>query len=225
MQLDIFIHYPVNPSSDHFHTNAVVQSSDHCRTETVLPSSDRYCIETVSPSGDHYYIDIVVPSSDQCCNETVPQSRDHYGTLKVSPPSDLKERNDVNLLDKKHSSKVAYPVCSAIVGHGLLSMRSVTRWRHVDTCTPSRQRRSQDFCWGGGHPADVTRYIFRDLLKPTRFSGGGGGVAEIFRDLLKPTTFIGGGGGVVGEFVPVAPGKQQSDYLNSGTFFLHFRFK
>ena len=66
----------------------------------------------------------------------------------------------------------------------------------------NNQRRSQDFCLGGGHPADVTRYIFRDLLKPTRFSGGGGVVAEIFRDLLKPTTFS-GGGGVVGEIFQV----------------------
>ena len=35
------------------------------------------------------------------------------------------------------------------------------------------QRRSQDFCLGG-HPADATRYILRDLQKPTRFGGGGG---------------------------------------------------
>ena len=41
--------YPVNPSSDHFYTDAV------------LPPSDHYCIETVAPSDDHYYIDIVVP--------------------------------------------------------------------------------------------------------------------------------------------------------------------
>ena len=34
------IHYPVNPSSDHFHTDAVVPPSDHCRTETVLPPID-----------------------------------------------------------------------------------------------------------------------------------------------------------------------------------------
>ena len=36
------------------------------------------------------------------------------------------------------------------------------------------QRRSHDFYLGGGHPADATRYIFRDLQKPTRFGGGGG---------------------------------------------------
>ena len=35
------IHYPVNTSSGHFNTDAVVPSSDH------------YCIETVVPSGDH----------------------------------------------------------------------------------------------------------------------------------------------------------------------------
>ena len=33
------IDYPVNPSSDHFHTDAV------------MPSSDHYCIESVAPSG------------------------------------------------------------------------------------------------------------------------------------------------------------------------------
>ena len=42
--------------------------------------------------------------------------------------------------------------------------------------------------------------LFRDLQKPTRFSGGGGGVvAEFFRDLQEPTRFS-GGGGVVAEF-------------------------
>ena len=39
------IHYPVYPSSDNFHTVAVV------------PSSDQYCTETVAPSGDHYCFD------------------------------------------------------------------------------------------------------------------------------------------------------------------------
>ena len=72
------IHYPVNPSSYHFHTDTVVPSSDHCRTETVLPPSHHYCIETVSPSGDHYCIDIVVPSNDDCFAETVPPSSDYY---------------------------------------------------------------------------------------------------------------------------------------------------
>ena len=66
---DRHIHYPVNPSSDHFHTDAVVISSYHCRTGAVLPPSDHYCIDTVAPSGDNYCIDIglVVASSDHCC--------------------------------------------------------------------------------------------------------------------------------------------------------------
>ena len=81
------IHYPVNPSSDHFHTDVVVPSSDHRRTETV------------APSGHHYCIDIVVPSSEHCCTEIIPPSSDHNGTTKVATPSDhftLKERNYVN---------------------------------------------------------------------------------------------------------------------------------
>ena len=44
------IHYSVNPSNDHFHTDAVVPSSDHCRTEIVLPPSDHYCIENSDSS-------------------------------------------------------------------------------------------------------------------------------------------------------------------------------
>ena len=83
------IHYPVNPSSDHFHTDAVLPSSDHRRTETVLPSSDHYRIETVSPSSDHYCINIVVSPSDHCYTETVQcLSSDHYCAKKVAPPSD-----------------------------------------------------------------------------------------------------------------------------------------
>ena len=58
------IRNPVNPSSDHFHTDAVVPSSDNFRTETVLPPGDHYCTVTVLPSSDH------------------------YGTVKVAPPSD-----------------------------------------------------------------------------------------------------------------------------------------
>ena len=41
--------------------------------------------------------------------------------------------------------------------------------------------------------------LFRDLQKPTRFSGEGGVVAEFFRDLRDPTRFS-EGGGVVAEF-------------------------
>ena len=80
----------MNPSSDHFHTDAVVPSSDHCRTETVRPPSDHCCIDTVATSGDHYCIDIAVPSSDYCCTETVPPSSDHRGTMKVAPFSQTK---------------------------------------------------------------------------------------------------------------------------------------
>ena len=50
---------------------------------------------------------------------------------------------------------------------------------------------STRFSGGGG----VVAEFFRDLQKPMRFSGGGV-VAEIFRGLQKPTPF-GGGGGVV----------------------------
>ena len=55
------IHYPVNPSSDHFHTvtDAVLPSSDHCCIDTVLTPSDHYFIETVAPPGDQYCINIV----------------------------------------------------------------------------------------------------------------------------------------------------------------------
>ena len=82
------IHYPVNPYSDHFHTDAVVPSSDLCRTQAVLQPNGHYCIETVAPSGDHDGIDIVVPSSAHCCTETVSPSCENYGTTKVAPPSD-----------------------------------------------------------------------------------------------------------------------------------------
>ena len=98
------IHYPVNPSSDHFHTDAVVPSSDHCHTETVLPPIDRYCIETVAPSGDFYCIDIVVPSSDHCRTETVPPSCDHYGTSDHLHTKRTQQRKLIG--EKKHSPKV-----------------------------------------------------------------------------------------------------------------------
>ena len=74
------IHYPVNPSNDYFHTDAVVPSSDHCRTEIVLPPViiSALRVETVAPSGEHYCIDLVVPSSDHCCIDTAPPCSDHY---------------------------------------------------------------------------------------------------------------------------------------------------
>ena len=43
------IHYPMTPSGDDFHVNAVVPSSDHCRTETVLPPGDNYCSDVSAP--------------------------------------------------------------------------------------------------------------------------------------------------------------------------------
>ena len=58
--------------------------------------------------------------------------------------------------------------------------------------------------------------------RPDSVGGGTPVVAEIFRDLLKPTRSSGGGGGgVEAGIFPAAPRKrkQQSDYLNSGTFF------
>ena len=79
------IHYPVNTSSAHFPTDAVVPSSDHCVTHAVLPPSGHYCIETVAPSGDHYCIDIVVPSSDHCCTETVSPSSDKVWGFMAPP--------------------------------------------------------------------------------------------------------------------------------------------
>ena len=46
------IHYPVYPSSDNFHTVAVV------------PSSDQYCTETVPPSSDHCGTTKVAPHNN-----------------------------------------------------------------------------------------------------------------------------------------------------------------
>ena len=58
------------------------------------------------------------------------------------------------------------------------------------------QRRSQDFCLGGGHPV----HFPSSLREPAAFSGGGGGyiVAEIFR-VLSVTGSDSVGGGVVAE--------------------------
>ena len=84
------IHYPVNPSSDPFHTDAVVPSSDYYRTKRVLPPSDHHCIVRVAPSGDHYCIHIAMSSSDHCCTGTVPPSSDHQEPMKVAPSSQIK---------------------------------------------------------------------------------------------------------------------------------------
>ena len=92
------IHYPVNTSSDHFHTDAVVPSSDHCCNERVLSSSDHYCTDTVAPSGRHCFTDTVSPSSDHYCVGIVVPSRDHYSTNKVAPPSDHSHPKITSLL-------------------------------------------------------------------------------------------------------------------------------
>ena len=76
LAIQSWVHYPVNPSSDHFHTDEVVPSSDHCCSETLLPPSDHFCIDIVAPSGDQSCIDIAAPSSD------------HNGTMKLAPSSD-----------------------------------------------------------------------------------------------------------------------------------------
>ena len=71
--------------------------------------------------------------------------------------------------------------------------------------------------WGGGVE------IFRHLHQRTRFAGGGVVAAEIsvgpYFPVANPIQWGGRGGGVVGEFFPVAAGKDQSNSLNSGTFF------
>ena len=60
------IHYPVNPSSDHFLTDAVVPPIliIAALTETILPPSDHYCIKTEAPSGDHYGTPKIAQPSD-----------------------------------------------------------------------------------------------------------------------------------------------------------------
>ena len=73
-----------------------------------------------------------------------------------------------------------------------------------------RQRRSQDFCLGGGATrpmplvggGGVVAEMCRDLHKQATFAGGGGGViAYIFRGLHKRATFAGGGGGSIAEII------------------------
>ena len=102
------------------------------------------------------------------------------------------------------------------------------------------QRRSQDFCLGGRHPADVTRYILCDLQKPTTFGGGWGyssrncpwyPEAEQIRWKFSVISISGsrslGGGGEWKNFFPVAPGKEvKNNQIPSipGNF-VHFRFE
>ena len=133
------IHYPVNPSSNNFHTDTVVPSSDQCFTEAVglLPPSDHYCIETVAPSGDHYGIDLVVPSSDHCCIETVPPSSDYHGTTKIAPLSDH--------LHTSSSSFVSFTQCSPTCGRMPLPSLSLCPGRQSYTPRLVGGRR------GGGH--------------------------------------------------------------------------
>ena len=67
--------------------------------------------------------------------------------------------------------------------------------RGTDWCV-TEQRHSQDFGLGGATRPMPPGRFFRDLQKPThiRWGRGGGVVADIFRDLLKRTRFAGGGG-------------------------------
>ena len=77
------IHYPVNQSSDHFHTDAVVISSDHCCTDTVVSSSDHCCIETVAPSGDHCFTKTVESSSGRYWAQYSIYLPVHYSNTEV----------------------------------------------------------------------------------------------------------------------------------------------
>ena len=73
------IHYPVNTSSDHFHTDAVVSSI------VIIAALGQYC-HLVRETSDQY---IVVPSSDhygntKVINETFTKS---LGAMAPVPPS------------------------------------------------------------------------------------------------------------------------------------------
>ena len=57
------IHYPVNPSSDHFHTDVVV------------PSGDRNCIDIVGTSSDHYGSTKVAPPTDHLHTKRTQQGK------------------------------------------------------------------------------------------------------------------------------------------------------
>ena len=63
--------------------------------------------------------------------------------------------------------------------HGYRCMRlcGETASSYDMCCCPQLhvQRRSQDFCLGGGHPADVTQYIWRDLQNPEAYQIQWGG--------------------------------------------------
>ena len=100
-----------SPCSDHFHRDEVVPSRNRCCTETVTPYMWRSLMRryTVAPSSDHLCIGIVMPSSDHCYTHTLPPSSDHHCTKHIAPPSDHlhpKDRNNVNYLERKNSTKL-----------------------------------------------------------------------------------------------------------------------
>ena len=66
--------------------------------------------------------------------------------------------------------------------------RDKGRWR---LCNPLSARNgvARIFVWGGGHPVH-----FPSSLRGADRIQWGGGVAEIFRDLVYPIRFSGGGG-------------------------------
>ena len=79
------------------------------------------------------------------------------------------------------------------------------------------QRRSQDFCWGGA-PGRCHPLLFPSSPEADQIQWGGGGVVtEIFQDPRERTRFS--GGVVVADIFPVTSGGDQSNSLNSGTFF------
>ena len=80
------IHYPMNPSSDHFHTDAVVPSSDHDRTETVPPSRDHYGTTKVAPPCDHFFKSL---GSARLLLDATPQERICAWAWPVQIPDDI----------------------------------------------------------------------------------------------------------------------------------------
>ena len=90
------IHYPVNPSSDHFNTDAVVPSSDHCCTETVLPSSAlrqyAYCQLVIITALRQYRHLVIITASILQCHLVIIDALRQYRHLvfitKVALPSE-----------------------------------------------------------------------------------------------------------------------------------------
>ena len=87
---------------------------------------------------------------------------------------------------------------------------------------PPLQRRSQDFCLGGGLPAVGRCHPVHFPSSPEadqiQWGGVAGVVAEIFRDLVGRTRFS--GGGVVAEFFPVTAGVDQRFDTTCCVYFL-----